>query len=355
MTKPTTAMPRRNPVLGIKNSAVGGGTVSFKPRALAPDVRSVYCLMSPQQLRTIARVASSTDIPMHVPMGQRTILHGDSDRSLQSEGLCEVAALCELGRREELLSAVLSDVAYMCSYRPGRDTAKDIATNISTGHDTKGILAVLRVFEKRQHAALPQEPVTALQLNLAKGLEHATEKVPFASLCGLIATTSRSRRRQRAASVDPSAVLPWDRMLCAPGMLCDPGFQWEPTETEMTEAHEWVSARVATSTPAHAAAKRDEEPASVETWLLEIAKLPSHKAAYLAAILAAEGLCTVGDLRTVAGQSTVTSFGTLRRELENLCTELREHTDQALNAKDYMALYSCLTPLPPKELSTACH
>jgi len=343
-TKPTTA--RRTPYLGIQSFLVRDGTVDEKHcRApLAPDVRSVYCGMSAKHLRKIVRVASEPDIPTHVTMGERSIVHKDNiEEYAKIEGHCAVACLRELGMREELQRLVLSVVVDMSSFRPWRDTVKVVA-NLSRQYekDTIGILAVIRVFEKRQHDAPHEEPVTALQMALAKGLKYATEEAPFASLCGLTATGSMSRRRQSIASVDPYNVLPWDR----------PAICGEPTETEMTEAREWVSARVATSTPAHAAAKRDEEPASVETWLTEIAKLPSRKAAYLAATLAAEGLCTVGDLRTVAGQSTVTSFGTLKAELENLCTELKERTDQALNAKDYMALYNGLTP---KELSTACH
>ena len=242
MTKPTTTATtaRRNPFLGIKNTAVGGGTVNFKPRPLSAYARSVFRLMSERQLRTIARLASSPDIPMHVPMGERTLLHGSSRQYLQIEGLCEVASLGQLGVREELRHDVLFEVAHVHQpYMPGMETAKDIA-DISPDykHDPNEILAVIRAYEKRQHAALPQqdqEPVTALQRAIAKGLKHATEEATFASLCGLTATGSMSTRRQSIATVDPDNVLPWDR----------PSIGGEPTETEMTEARAWVLAHAA--------------------------------------------------------------------------------------------------------------
>ena len=172
-TKTTTNEPRdrRNPFLGIKNTKntfLGGGAVKFKPRALSAYERSVYRRMSEEQLCAIARAAAHPDIPLRVPMGERTILHGDSRRYLQIEGHCEVAALGELGMREELKHDVLSEVAYVHQpYMPGRETAKDIADiSPDNKNDPKEILAVIRVFEKRQHAALPkqdqeQEPVTA--------------------------------------------------------------------------------------------------------------------------------------------------------------------------------------------------
>jgi hypothetical protein len=55
------------------------------------------------------------------------------------------------------------------------------------------------------------------------------------------------------------------------------------------------------------------------------------------------------DLRAVAGQPTVKSFGTLRAELETLCPALKERTGHtaALTATDYIALYSGLMLPPP--------
>jgi hypothetical protein len=214
-----------------------GGTVGEKHRRapLAPDVRNVYCRMRPKHLRAIVRILSLPDIPKHAPMRQRTVVHkDDSDEYAKIKAHGAVACLTVLGERQELLLTVLDLSVYMRSYMPWRDTAKEVAFQSET-HDATGILAMIRVVEKRQHAALPQEPVTALQLALEKGLKYATEEAPFASLCGLTATGSMSTRRQSIATVDPDNVLPWDR----------PSIGGEPTETEMTEARAWVLAHAA--------------------------------------------------------------------------------------------------------------
>jgi len=238
MTKPTTATLRRNPFLGT--IFLSGGTVGEKDcRApLAPGVRNMYCRMSAKRLRAIVRILSLPGIPKHAPMGQRTVVHkDDSGEYAKIKAHGAVVCLTVLGERQELLRKVLDLSVYMRSYMPWRDTAKEVAFQSET-HDATGILAMIRVVEKRQHAALPQphqEPVTALQLALAKGLKYATEEATFASLCGLTATGSMSRRRQSIATVDPDNVLPWDR----------PSIGGEPTETEMTEARAWVLAHAA--------------------------------------------------------------------------------------------------------------
>ncbi len=316
----------------------------------------MYQLMPDKQLAKIARVASSPDIPMDVPMGMRTILSDEIHHDLQIDGCAEIAALRQLGRREELQHAVLFEAVRMPPpYMPANDTVKDIADlSYPKYNDPVAILALLRVYQKRQLANLPQddqlpglpgqEPATLLELHISRGIEHATQQ-RFATLCGLTPTNSRSRTRQRRESVDPASVLEWSSMLCSPGS------NWNsPTEAEMSEAREWVLRVSATSSRASAKRKRDEEPESaVETWLLSLGKLQCHKAGYLAETLAAEGLCTMQDLRTVAGQPTVKSFGTLRAELETLCPALKERTGHtaALTATDYIALYSGLMLPPP--------
>ena len=237
MTSPLEISKSTN-VLGIKNTRVDGTAANFKQRALSAEEHRVYLCMSDKQLAQIARAASAPDIPLRVPMGERTIMR----RSPKLEGRCEVAALRELARREELQHAGLFEVAYVHQpYMPGKETAKDIA-DISPdyNHDPKEILAVLRAFQKRQYGQQECQDGTALQLHIAQGIEHATLKVPFASLCGLTATKSRSRTRHRTVSVDPSSVLDWSTMLCKPGS------GWKsPTAAEMAEAREWVQ-RVAT-------------------------------------------------------------------------------------------------------------
>ena len=233
MTKPTTA--RHNPYIGT--SFLRGGTVGEKHRRapLARDVRNVYCRMSAKHLRAIVRILSLPDIPKHAPMGERTVVHkDDSDEYANIKAHGAVVCLTFLGERQELLRTVLYLSVYARSYMPWRDTATDVAFQSET-NDATGILALIHVVEKRQHAALPQEPVTALQLALKKGPKYATEEATFASLCGLTATGSMSRRRQRVASVDPDNVLPCDR----------PSIGGEPTETEMTEARAWVLAHAA--------------------------------------------------------------------------------------------------------------
>jgi hypothetical protein len=354
---PGLATAPANPFLGIKNTPVGGGVFKRRQRPMPPGAGRVYQLMSDKQLAKIARVASNPDIPMDVPMGMRTIRSDEiHHRDLQIDGRAEIATIRELGRRQELQHAVLSEAACLPPpYMPANDTVKDIADLSYPEYNVPiAILALLRVYQKRQLANLPkddqlpglpgQEPATLLELHISRGIEHATQQ-PFATLCGLTPTNSRSRTRQRRESVDPASVLEWSSMLCSPGS------QWNrPTEAEMSEAREWVLRVSATSSRASAKRKRDEEPESaVETWLLSLGKLQCHKATYLAETLAAEGLCTMQDLRTVAGQPTVKSFGTLRAELETLCPALKERTGHAaaLTATDYIALYSGLMLPPP--------
>jgi hypothetical protein len=315
--------------------------------------------MIDKQLAKIARVASNPDIPMDVPMGMRTILSEEiHHHDLQIDGRAEIAALRELGRREELQHAVLFEAVRMPPpYMPANDTVKDIADlSYPEYNDPVAILALLRVYQKRQLANLHQDdqvreiqeagPATPLELHISRGIEHATQQ-PFTSLCGLTPTSSRSRTRQRRESVDPASVLERSSMLCSPGS------RWNsPTEAEMSEAREWVLRVSTTSSRPSAKRKRDEEPEpewAVETWLLSLGKLQCHKAMYLAETLAAEGLCTMQDLRAVAGQPTVKSFGTLRAELETLCPALKERTGHAaaLTATDYIALYSGLMLPPP--------
>jgi hypothetical protein len=237
MTEPTTT--RHNPYLGT--IFLRGGTVGEKHcRApLDPDARNAYCSMSAKDLCAIVRILSLPDIPKHAPMGERTVVHkDDSDEYPKIKAHGAVACLTVLGQRQELLRKVLDLSVYARSCMPWKDTATDVAAFQRETNDATDILAMIRVVEKRQHAALPQphqEPVTALQQALAKGLKYATEEATFASLCGLTATGSMSRKRQRIATVDPDNVLPWDR----------PSIGGEPTETEMTEARAWVLAHAA--------------------------------------------------------------------------------------------------------------